>query len=91
MAGAEVVDSGEKRLNELGYKQELRREMVRTVRPLIISFHFLYPAKWVCIGSLRIRGKDGLAGDGEEDLPPCGLQPPVFSDEMRRWLHRVFR
>jgi len=26
-----VVDSGEKRLNELGYKQELRREMVRWV------------------------------------------------------------
>jgi hypothetical protein len=26
---AAAVDSGEKRLNELGYKQELRREMVR--------------------------------------------------------------
>jgi hypothetical protein len=24
----EILDSGEKRLNELGYKQELRREMV---------------------------------------------------------------
>jgi hypothetical protein len=28
MAGGDAVDSGEKRLNELGYKQELRREMV---------------------------------------------------------------
>ena len=27
-SGALEVDSGEKRLNELGYKQELRREMV---------------------------------------------------------------
>lgn len=26
--GAQAMDSGEKRLNELGYKQELRREMV---------------------------------------------------------------
>lgn len=25
------MDSGEKRLNELGYKQELRREMVSTI------------------------------------------------------------
>ena len=36
MAGGEredalVMDSGEKRLNELGYKQELRREMVFSV------------------------------------------------------------
>lgn len=29
MAGEVAIDSGEKRLNELGYKQELRREMVR--------------------------------------------------------------
>lgn len=32
MAGETVVvDSGEKRLNELGYKQELRREMVSQI------------------------------------------------------------
>ncbi|KAF7001847.1 hypothetical protein CFC21_017428 [Triticum aestivum] len=37
MAGAEVVDSGEKRLNELGYKQELRREMT-LFKTLAISF-----------------------------------------------------
>lgn len=32
-AGEVVMDSGEKRLNELGYKQELRREMVRFSTP----------------------------------------------------------
>uniref|UniRef100_A0A453C0P3 Amino-acid permease n=2 Tax=Aegilops tauschii subsp. strangulata TaxID=200361 RepID=A0A453C0P3_AEGTS len=37
MAGAQVVDSGEKRLNELGYKQELRREMT-LFKTLAISF-----------------------------------------------------
>lgn len=38
MAGAETaVDSGEKRLNELGYKQELRREMT-LFKTLAISF-----------------------------------------------------
>ena len=31
------IDSGEKRLNELGYKQELRREMV---------YDFFFFAKW---------------------------------------------
>ncbi|KAI5015155.1 hypothetical protein ZWY2020_056545 [Hordeum vulgare] len=37
MAGSQVVDSGEKRLNELGYKQELRREMT-LFKTLAISF-----------------------------------------------------
>jgi hypothetical protein len=40
-----VMDSGEKRLNELGYKQELRREMVRFPTPpsrslFFFVFHF---------------------------------------------------
>jgi hypothetical protein len=35
--GAQAMDSGEKRLNELGYKQELRREMV-----LLPSGSYLY-------------------------------------------------
>ncbi|KAF3337737.1 amino-acid permease BAT1 isoform X1 [Carex littledalei] len=37
MATEEVMDSGEKRLNELGYKQELRREMT-LFKTLAISF-----------------------------------------------------
>ncbi|KAJ1696367.1 hypothetical protein LUZ63_004879 [Rhynchospora breviuscula] len=37
MATEEVIDSGEKRLNELGYKQELRREMT-LFKTLAISF-----------------------------------------------------
>uniref|UniRef100_J3LY19 Amino acid permease/ SLC12A domain-containing protein n=1 Tax=Oryza brachyantha TaxID=4533 RepID=J3LY19_ORYBR len=37
MAGEVAVDSGEKRLNELGYKQELRREMT-LFKTLAISF-----------------------------------------------------
>ncbi|KAM0916719.1 hypothetical protein ACQ4PT_010055 [Festuca glaucescens] len=37
MAGGDAVDSGEKRLNELGYKQELRREMT-LFKVLAISF-----------------------------------------------------
>ena len=32
----EILDSGEKRLNELGYKQELRREMVYIYTYLIV-------------------------------------------------------
>uniref|UniRef100_A0A0E0P9F0 Amino acid permease n=1 Tax=Oryza rufipogon TaxID=4529 RepID=A0A0E0P9F0_ORYRU len=37
MAGEVAIDSGEKRLNELGYKQELRREMT-LFKTLAISF-----------------------------------------------------
>jgi len=52
MAGGEredalVMDSGEKRLNELGYKQELRREMV-----LPFSSHMFFLV-WVCFWSFR--------------------------------------
>lgn len=36
------IDSGEKRLNELGYKQELRREMV----------HNTFLSSYMCICSL---------------------------------------
>lgn len=42
------MDSGEKRLNELGYKQELRREMVISILPpvhlifLIYGFFFVH-------------------------------------------------
>jgi hypothetical protein len=39
MAMEEMIDSGEKRLNELGYKQELRREMVYYT----IHLFFLFP------------------------------------------------
>lgn len=43
MTGTEeaTMDTGEKRLNELGYKQELRREMVRTYSScsLVIRFY----------------------------------------------------
>jgi len=35
------MDSGEKRLNELGYKQELRREMVRTLY-VVLQHCFIY-------------------------------------------------
>lgn len=31
------IDSGEKRLNELGYKQELRREMVKVFFLFVVS------------------------------------------------------
>jgi hypothetical protein len=52
-----VMDSGEKRLNELGYKQELRREMVRFPTPLSLSlslaiflrFPFLYARNSVLV------------------------------------------
>lgn len=42
MASEEVMDSGEKRLNELGYKQELRREMVRTIICYAPFFYFFF-------------------------------------------------
>ena len=36
------VDSGEKRLNELGYKQELRREMVQMILWLYVFYLYMY-------------------------------------------------
>jgi len=47
MAGGErddavAMDSGEKRLNELGYKQELRREMVLFGSHAIFSSVFMF-------------------------------------------------
>ena len=64
MAGGEredalVMDSGEKRLNELGYKQELRREMVLSVpTPTPLSSHVLrsmglFPDLWEEHGVIR--------------------------------------
>lgn len=52
--GAQAMDSGEKRLNELGYKQELRREMVI----LLPSGSYLYtpfPASSLFLSSRVLR------------------------------------
>jgi hypothetical protein len=56
---AQVMDSGEKRLNELGYKQELRREMVLSV-PSSDAFFFpsslsllMFFVVWVCFRTFR--------------------------------------
>ena len=65
------VESGEKRLNKLGYKEELQREMVRTlsftsyISTLQIGFVLLCMS-YFC----------------QRELGTCGLHPLVFSDEI---------
>ncbi|GAB4855710.1 hypothetical protein Ancab_024353 [Ancistrocladus abbreviatus] len=83
------MDSGEKRLNELGYKQELRREMVNISAAAdellnLIDLSFLFPVD-PCVDALMFLS--WLAADSVQDACDIFLDSDaVYGDHSAVWI-----